>query len=202
MIAIVEYGVGNVFSLSCSLDKIGAEAIITSDKAVLQKADRIILPGVGAFGDAAKKLEESGLSDYIAEAAGNGKPILGICVGMQLLFEKSYEYGEHKGLGLIKGTIRPIAENVPNNYKVPHMGWNALQIKKPSELFKYINNGDYVYFVHSYYAAECDDSVTAITEYGAPITASVENGNVYGCQFHPEISGETGLNVLKAFCQL
>lgn len=202
MIAIVEYGVGNVFSLSCSLDKIGAEAIITSDKAVLQKADRIILPGVGAFGDAAKKLEESGLSDYIAEAAGNGKPILGICVGMQLLFEKSYEYGEHKGLGLIKGTIHPIAESVPSNYKVPHMGWNALQIKKPSELFKYINNGDYVYFVHSYYAAECDDSVTAITEYGAPITASVENGNVYGCQFHPEISGETGLNVLKAFRQL
>lgn len=202
MVAIIEYGVGNLFSVKSSLNKIGAKAVVTSDINVLEKADRIILPGVGAFGDAADKLAKSGLTDYIIETARNGKPMLGICVGMQLLFEKSYEYGEHDGLGLIKGAVRPIADSVPKNYKIPHMGWNSLQLKKQSKLFEYINDGDFVYFVHSYCASECDDAVSSVTEYGAPIVASVESGSVYGCQFHPEISGEAGLNILKAFCRL
>ena len=200
MIAIVDYGVGNLFSLKSSLDMIGAEAFVTGDAEEIKKAEKIILPGVGAFGDAANKLRETGLFEVIKEEAKNGKPIMGICLGMQMLFEKSYEYGEHEGLGLIKGEIRPIEEVIPKNLKVPHIGWNALKFTGESKLFKYIKDGDFVYFVHSYYGAECD-SVIAVSDYGAPLTAAVENGNVSGCQFHPEKSGEVGLKILKAFCE-
>ena len=200
MIAIVDYGVGNLFSLKSSLDMIGAEAFVTGDAEEIKKAEKIILPGVGAFGDAANKLRETGLFEVIKEEAKNGKPIMGICLGMQMLFEKSYEYGEHEGLGLIKGEIRPIEEVIPKNLKVPHIGWNALKFTGESKLFKYIKDGDFVYFVHSYYGAECD-SVIAVIDYGAPLTAAVEKGNVSGCQFHPEKSGEVGLKILKAFCE-
>ena len=200
MIAIVDYGVGNLFSLKSSLDMIGAEAFVTGDAEEIKKAEKIILPGVGAFGDAANKLRETGLFEVIKEEAKNGKPIMGICLGMQMLFEKSYEYGEHEGLGLIKGEIRPIEEVIPKNLKVPHIGWNALKFTGESKLFKYIKDGDFVYFVHSYYGAECD-SVIAVSDYGAPLTAAVEKGNVSGCQFHPEKSGEVGLKILKAFCE-
>ncbi len=200
MIAIVDYKVGNLFSLKSSLDKIGAEALVTGDKEEIKKADKIILPGVGAFSDAAYKLKETGLFDLLKEEAAKGKPIMGICLGMQLLFEKSYEYGEHEGLGLIKGEVRPIEEVIPEGLKIPHIGWNALSIKKDSKLFKCIKDGDFVYFVHSYYGANCD-SVIAESEYGAFLTAAVEKGNVSGCQFHPEKSGEVGLNILRAFCE-
>lgn len=202
MVAIIEYGVGNLFSLKSSLDKIGVDSIVTGDKKEISNADRIILPGVGAFGDAADKLRESGLFDFIKEQASTGKPIMGICLGMQLLFDKSYEYGEHNGLGLIKGEIRPISEVIPSDFKIPHIGWNALNFKKDSKIFKYINDGDFVYFVHSFYGANCDESVSAVSEYGTFLTASVESENIYGCQFHPEKSGDTGLNILKAFCEL
>lgn len=203
MIAIVDYGVGNLFSLVSSFSAIGEDAVATSDVELIKKADKIVLPGVGAFEDASKKLFESGLADVVIEQAKSGKPLLGICLGMQLLFEKSFEYGEHKGLGLIKGQIRPIAEVIPKGFKIPHIGWNALNFKKKdSKLFKNISDGDYVYFVHSYYATDCDESVNATAEYGANLTASVESGNVYGCQFHPEKSGTVGLNILKAFCQM
>lgn len=200
MIAIIDYKVGNLFSLKSSLDKIGAEAIVTGDKEEIKKADKIILPGVGAFSDAARKLKESGLFELLIEEAKRGKPIMGICLGMQLLFERSYEYGVHEGLGLIKGEVRPIEEVIPKGLKVPHIGWNALSIKKDSKLFKYIKDGDFVYFVHSYYGAKCD-SVIAESEYGAFLTAAVEKGNVSGCQFHPEKSGVVGLNILRAFCE-
>ncbi|MBR2449005.1 MAG: imidazole glycerol phosphate synthase subunit HisH [Clostridia bacterium] len=203
MIAIVDYGVGNLFSLVSSFKAIGIDAVATSDKEIIKKADKIILPGVGAFGDAAEKLFSSGLADLVVEQAKSGKPLLGICLGMQLLFEKSFEYGEHKGLSLIKGEIRPIAEVIPNDYKIPHIGWNALKFKNPkNEIFKYLNDGDFVYFVHSFYGANCSDSVIATAEYGAYLTAAVAKGNVYGCQFHPEKSGEVGLKILKAFCEL
>ncbi len=203
MIAIVDYGVGNLFSLVSSFSAIGEDAIATSDVELIKKADKIVLPGVGAFEDASKKLFNSGLAEVVIEQVKKGKPLLGICLGMQLLFEKSFEYGKHKGLGLIKGQIRPIEEVIPNGYKIPHIGWNALNfVKKDSKLFKNINDGDYVYFVHSYYATDCDESVSATAEYGAMLTASVESGNVYGCQFHPEKSGTVGLNILKAFCQM
>ena len=203
MVAIVDYGVGNLFSLVSSFSAIGEDAVATSDKEIIRKADKRVLPGVGAFEDASKKLFESGLADLVIEQAKSGKPLLGICLGMQLLFEKSFEYGEHKGLGLIKGQIRPISDVIPKGYKIPHIGWNALNFKKKdSKLFKNINDGDYVYFVHSYYGADCEESVNATSEYGAPLTASVESGNIYGCQFHPEKSGEVGLNILKAFCQM
>ena len=203
MIAIVDYGVGNFFSLVSSFKAIGIDAVATSDKEIIKKADKIILPGVGAFGDAAEKLFSSGLADLVVEQAKLGKPLLGICLGMQLLFEKSFEYGEHKGLSLIKGEIRPIAEVIPNDYKIPHIGWNALKFKNPkNEIFKYLNDGDFVYFVHSFYGANCSDSVIATAEYGAYLTAAVAKGNVYGCQFHPEKSGEVGLKILKAFCEL
>lgn len=203
MIAIADYGVGNLFSLKSSFEYIGEKTIVTSDKGQIKSADRIILPGVGAFGDAAEKLFESGLGELIIEEARNGKPIMGICLGMQLLFDKSYEYGEHKGLGLIKGEIRPIAEVVPRKYKIPHIGWNKLHFtKEKSRLFRYINEGDYVYFVHSYYGTGCKDSLLATTEYGAELTAAVGKKNVFGCQFHPEKSGDTGLKILKAFAEI
>lgn len=201
MVAIVDYGVGNLFSLGRSLEKIGARARVTGDAEEIAAADRIILPGVGAFADAAKKLEGSGLDKVITECAKSGTPILGICLGMQLLFDKSLEFGEHKGLGLIHGEIRPIAETVPEGTKIPHIGWNSLNIKRVSPIFKYIKNGDFVYFVHSFYAAECEDNVIADTDYGAPLTAAVAAGNVFGCQFHPEKSGDVGLAILKAFAE-
>ena len=201
MVAIVDYGVGNLFSLTSSLKFIGADVVVTSDAETLKKADRIILPGVGAFGDAAKKLRNSGLDKVIVKEAERGKYLMGICLGMQLLLEKGFEYGEHEGLGLIKGEIRPIADVVPKSLKIPHMGWNALKFEgEKSPIFKHINEGDQVYFVHSFYATKCD-SVIATAEYGAPLTAAVGNKNVFGCQFHPEKSGKVGLNILRAFCK-
>ena len=202
MIAIVDYGVGNLFSLKCSLDAIGAEAVVTGDAAVLRNAGKIILPGVGAFEDAARKLQSTGLDTVIKEEAAAGKPILGICLGMQLLFEKSYEFGEHQGLGLIPGSVVPMAGFIPAKLKIPHIGWNALRFQKSSPLFRFIREGDHVYFVHSYFAAHCDEFVIADTEYGQYLTAAVQNKNVFGCQFHPEKSGTVGLNILKAFAQL
>lgn len=202
MIAIIDYGVGNLFSLRSSFAAIGEEAVVTSDPDVIRGADRLILPGVGAFGDAVKKLCDSGMADILRREAARAKPIMGICLGMQLLFDTSYEYGEHEGLGLIPGSVRPIADVIDPSLKIPHIGWNPLRMKKPSRLFRYIKDGDCVYFVHSYYAAECEDFTTATAEYGAELTASVENGNVYGCQFHPEKSGEVGLNILRAFCEI
>lgn len=202
MIAIIDYGVGNLFSLKSSFAAIGQEAVVTSDPAVIEAADRVILPGVGAFGDAAQKLRQSGMAQVVKDQAAKGKPIMGICLGMQLLFDKSCEYGEHEGLGLIHGNIRPISEIIKRGLKIPHIGWNALIMKKQSALFKYLGEGDCVYFVHSYYAADCDENTTATAEYSAELTASVENGNVFGCQFHPEKSGEVGLNILRAFCEI
>jgi len=202
MIAIIDYGVGNLFSLSSSFKAIGADTVITGDAEVIKKADKLILPGVGAFGDAAKKLRDSGLDTIIKEEVKNGKPLLGICLGMQLLFEKSYEYGEHEGLGLIKGSVVGMQNRIPENLKIPHIGWNALKFENPSPLFKYINEGDCVYFVHSFYAENCKESLIATAEYGKIITAAVQNGNVFGCQFHPEKSGNVGLNILKAFCEM
>lgn len=202
MVAIIDYGVGNLFSLKSSFGAIGAEVVVTSDPEVLKKADRLLLPGVGAFGDAINKLNESGLKEVVISEAKGGKPILGICLGMQLLFEKSFEYGEHEGLGLIDGNIKPIADVINPELKVPHIGWNALDICKSSPIFKYINSGDCVYFVHSFYAADCSDSVIATAEYSAPLTAAVAKGNVFGCQFHPEKSGEVGLNILRAFLEV
>ena len=202
MVAIIDYGVGNLFSLKSSLREIGAEAVVTSDEKVIAEADRIILPGVGAFEDAARKLRESGMAEVVKREAAAGKPMMGICLGMQLMFDVGYEYGVHEGLGLIKGSVRPTADVIPEGYKIPHIGWNLLKFKRKSPLFKYIKEDDYVYFVHSYYAAECDESVIAVTEYGAELTAAVANGNVYGCQFHPEKSGEVGMKILKAFMEL
>ncbi len=201
MVAIVDYGVGNLFSLSASFAKIGREAQVTSDAEVIKRASHILLPGVGAFEDAAKKLKASGLSEIVCEEAKRGKPILGICLGMQLLFEKSYEYGEHEGLGLIPGEICAIADVIPDNLKIPHIGWNALRITNESPIFGKIKSGDHVYFVHSYYAKTDEKWVSATSEYGAELTAAVRRGNIYGCQFHPEKSGETGLKILSAFCE-
>lgn len=201
MIAIIDYGVGNLFSLTSSFAAIGAEAIATNDPDVIRAADRLILPGVGAFEDAAKKLFASGMAALVTEEAKRGKPIMGICLGMQLLFEKSYEYGEHEGLGLLSGAVRPIADVIPTDYKIPHIGWNALTLTRPnSPIFRYLKNGDHVYFVHSYYATDCADSVIATAEYGAPLTAAVQKDNIFGCQFHPEKSGKVGLDILRAFC--
>ncbi len=202
MLAIVDYGVGNLFSLKCSLDAIGVDSVVTSEKEVLEKAERIILPGVGAFEDAAEKLRKSGLDKTVISQARKGKPVMGICLGMQLLFEKSFEYGEHNGLGLIKGNIVPITDVIPKDYKTPHIGWNALKFRNgKSPLFKYINENDCVYFVHSFYAAQCSENIISVSEYGAELTAAVADKNIYGCQFHPEKSGTVGLNILKAFCE-
>lgn len=202
MIAIVDYGVGNLFSIKCSFAAIGVDAIITQDPEDIRKADKILLPGVGAFEDASVKIRESGMADVIISEVNKGKPILGICLGMQLLFEKSYEYGEYFGLGLLKGTIRSLSDIIEPGYKIPHIGWNALIFKKDNPLFTYIKDGDCVYFVHSYFASECEDSLIAECEYSVPVTAAVSKGNIYGCQFHPEKSGMVGLNILKAFCEV
>ncbi|MBR4728227.1 MAG: imidazole glycerol phosphate synthase subunit HisH [Clostridia bacterium] len=201
MIAIIDYGVGNLFSLQSSFAALGVQAVATRDAAVIRSADRLILPGVGAFADAAEKLRATGMDTLVCDAAAAGKPLLGICLGMQLLFDTSYEYGVHKGLGLLRGSIRPIADVIPAGLKIPQIGWNALQIQKETPLFKYISNGDHVYFVHSYYAADCGDALAATVEYGAPLTAAVADGNVFGCQFHPEKSGDVGLSILRAFCE-
>ena len=201
MIAVIDYGVGNLFSLVSSLKAVGADAVVTGDADVIKKADKLILPGVGAFGDAAQKLRDSGLFDVIISEAKNGKPLMGICLGMQLLFEKSYEYGNHEGLGLIKGSVVPMLGSLPENLKIPQIGWNALLFKNETPIFKYINDGDCVYFVHSFYAETDSENLIATTEYGKEITAAVQSGNVYGCQFHPEKSGKVGLNILKAFCE-
>ena len=202
MIAIIDYGVGNLFSLSSSLKAVGADVIVTGDKDIIKKADKLILPGVGAFKDAADKLFSSGLAEVVVDEVKNGKPLMGICLGMQMLFEKSFEYGEYEGLGLLKGNVVSMQGRIPSELSIPHIGWNALSFKKNSPLFKYINEGDCVYFVHSYFACDCDESVAATTEYGAEITAYVEKGNIFGCQFHPEKSGEVGLKILKAFCEM
>jgi len=205
MLAVVDYGVGNLFSLKSSLRAVNVDAVVTSDEVTLAHADGIILPGVGAFADAAEKLRCSGMADVVQREVDAGKPLMGICLGMQLLFERSLEYGNHAGLGLLRGTVRPLSGHVPKTYKIPQIGWNHLTMTergKTSPIFKDIKEGSYVYFVHSFYAADCEDSVLANTEYGAPVTAAVGHENVYGCQFHPEKSGETGLRILKAFAEV
>ena len=200
MIGIIDYGVGNLFSLCSSCKAIGQDAFVSGDAAELEKADRLILPGVGAFADAAKKLRSTGMAEFVRSQAFAGKPLLGICLGMQLLFEKSYEYGCHEGLGLLEGQVVPMEGKLPPELKIPHMGWNALEVKGGT-LLKGLD-GQYVYFVHSFFAENCDDSLAAVTEYGIPITAAVEKGNIYGCQFHPEKSGSVGLNILRKFAEV
>ena len=202
MIAIIDYGCGNLFSLSSSLESLGIECKITSDKTEIENADKIILPGVGAFADAAKKLKDSGLGELVCESAAKGKPILGICLGMQMLFEKSFEYGAHMGLGLIKGYVGPLEGQLPAGLKIPHMGWNKLNLAKADPIFKYTQPGDYMYFVHSFYARNCVENTLAFAEYGVAVPAIVKSGNVYGMQFHPEKSGAKGLALLKAFSEI
>ena len=201
MISIIDYGVGNLFSLSHSVFAVGFEAEVTGDADRILRADHVLLPGVGAFGDAADKLRETGLDRVVLEAAGRGTPIMGMCLGMQLLFEKSYEFGEHAGLGLIPGAVRPIAEVIPADCKIPHIGWNALEIARPHPILRDVRPGDCVYFVHSFHGVGCAESTLATTEYGAPLTAAVARGSVCGCQFHPEKSGGVGLGILRAFCE-
>ncbi|MEG1612908.1 MAG: imidazole glycerol phosphate synthase subunit HisH [Clostridia bacterium] len=202
MIAIIDYGVGNLFSLKSSLRYLGVESIVTGDVTEIKRADKIILPGVGAFADAIKKLKECGLDKLIVEEVATGKPLLGICLGMQMLFDKSYEYGVHVGLGLIKGEVCPLTAEIVGDLKIPQIGWNSLNIVKDSPILKYVNNGEYVYYVHSYYATNCAQSTTATSEYGIEVTGAVQCGNVFGTQFHPEKSGDTGLRILKAFSEL
>ena len=203
MIAIIDYGVGNLFSLSSSLRSIGAEAVVTPDPDTIRRADRIILPGVGAFADAAEKLRATGLDQVLLEEVACGKPVMGICLGMQMLFEESHEYGIHKGLGLIPGRVIPMAGYIPAELKVPHIGWNPLIVKGDKHpLLRYVEEGDCVYFVHSYFATDCTEAVIATAEYGRELTAAVARGNVMGCQFHPEKSGKVGLSILKAFCEI
>ena len=202
MIAIVDYGVGNLFSLRSSLRTLGQDAVVTGDADEIRRADRVILPGVGAFGDAADKLRETGLDQTVLEIARDGKPLMGICLGMQLLFEKGFEFGEHDGLGLLKGQIVPMQGTIPAGLKIPQMGWNALIVRRPHPLLRDIREGDCVYFVHSDYAAGCEDSLVATCDYGRELTAMAAKDNVMGCQFHPEKSGPVGLSILKAFCEV
>ncbi len=205
MIAIIDYGVGNLYSLKSSFDFLGIPTLVTQKEEEILNCEKIILPGVGAFCDAAESLKNCGMDRVVKEEAARGKPMMGICLGMQMLFDKSFEYGEYEGLGLISGNVRPIADVIPKNLKIPHIGWNALHFPKEKEkspIFKYVNEGDCVYFVHSFYAADCEKDVIATSEYGAELTAAVGKGNIYGCQFHPEKSGEVGLKILKAFSEL
>ena len=202
MTAIVDYGVGNLFSLRSSLAAIGEEAEVTGDARRIAAAERVILPGVGAFADARRKLAETGMDDAVLTAAKSGKPLLGICLGMQLLFERSHEYGEHAGLGLLRGEVVGMAGRIPAGLPIPHIGWNALDILRLGGILKHVKGGDCVYFVHSYCAVGCDESLTATAEYGMAVTAAVSLGNVHGCQFHPEKSGRVGLSILRAFCEL
>jgi glutamine amidotransferase len=201
MIVIIDYGVGNLFSLCSSFAFIGKEAVVSSDPQVIASAERIILPGVGAFEDAIKKLKDSGLDKVLLEQAEKGKPIMGICLGMQMLFEESHEYGVHKGLGLIPGRVVPMQGIIDDTLKIPHIGWNELHLSEEKHpIFRYIENGDHVYFVHSYFGSDCEQNVIATTSYDKELTAAVAKGNVCGCQFHPEKSGEVGLNILRGFC--
>ena len=202
MIAIVDYGVGNLFSLCSSLRFLGLESCVSADPAVLRAVDKLILPGVGAFGDAAEKLRKSGLDRVVLEEAGRGKPLLGICLGMQLLFETSEEYGLHQGLGLLRGRVVGMEGRLPETLKIPHIGWNALHITRPSPLLREIREGECVYFVHSFYAEDCGDSLIATAEYGRELTAAVQKENVMGCQIHPEKSGDVGLRILRAFSEV
>lgn len=202
MVAIIDYGVGNLFSLRSSFAAIGEQAEVTGDAARIAQADRVILPGVGAFADAYAKLCESGMDEAVRRAVKSGKPVMGICLGMQLLFERSYEYGEHPGLGLLEGEVVGMEGRLPGGLAIPHIGWNALRIKRPGGVLKYVEEGDCVYFVHSYYAENCAASLTATAEYGLELTAAVQRENLYGCQFHPEKSGKVGLGILLAFCEL
>ena len=201
MIAIVDYGVGNLFSLCSSFEAIGADTVVTSDPEVIKAADKILLPGVGAFEDAREKLRASGLDKVVCEAARGGKKLMGICLGMQMLFERSYEYGEHEGLGLLRGSVVGMEGRLPKELKIPQIGWNSLNIKAEHPIFKYVKEGDFVYFVHSYYADGCEDSLLASCEYGREICAAVAKGNVCGTQFHPEKSGDVGLSILRAFAE-
>jgi len=201
MIAIIDYGVGNLFSLSGSLAHIGVQTIVTDKPEEIDAAEKVILPGVGAFGDAMDKLNEHNLVPVLNRQVERGKPLLGICLGMQLLFECGYEYGEHKGLGYLKGSVCPLTPDIPENLKVPHMGWNSLRFVKPEDvLLSGIRESDYVYYVHSFYAKGCEDSLVAGSDYGAFVPGIVHKGNVYGTQFHPEKSGAVGLRILNAFC--
>ena len=202
MIGIIDYGVGNLFSLRSSLNQLGIESVITSQQEVLQQCSHIILPGVGAFGDAAQKLRTSGLDRFVCEQAALGKPLLGICLGMQLLFEKSYEYGEHSGLGLIKGEVVGMQGKLPENLRIPHIGWNALRMRRECPILKYTKEGDFVYFVHSFYVDGSNESAAATAEYGIQVCATVAKDNGFGCQFHPEKSGDVGLAILKAFSEV
>lgn len=202
MIAIIDYGVGNLFSLKSSFAAIGQEAVVTGDAAKIADAERVILPGVGAFADAYEKLCRNGMDEAVRRAVASGKPVMGICLGMQLLFERSFEYGEYPGLGLLKGEVVGMEGRIGPGLPIPHIGWNALKIFRSGGVLKYVNEGDCVYFVHSFYADKCRDSVTATTEYGIDLTASVQRDNLYGCQFHPEKSGKVGLSILRAFCEL
>ena len=203
MIAIIDYGVGNLFSLKSSFAMIGQDVVVTGDKQVIADADRLILPGVGAFGDARCKLAETGLDEALLAQAKSGKMIMGICLGMQMLFDKSFEYGEHAGLSLIPGEVVDMTPRIRKDLKVPHIGWNALEIRQADHpLFKYVRSGDCVYFVHSYFADKCGENTIATSEYDIPLTAAVAKDNVIGCQFHPEKSGRVGLNLLKAFCEM
>lgn len=197
MIAIIDYGVGNLNSIQNALEKLGHESMITHKSEDLYAADGIILPGVGAFNDAIKSLKATGLVEDIVKCVEDGKPLLGICLGMQLLYEKSYEDGEWEGLGILKGNVVKFDESL----KVPHMGWNNLTFKREDPILKYIKQDDYIYFVHSYYVDTLEDAI-AYTEYGVQVPAIVGKGSVYGMQFHPEKSGEVGLNLLKAFGEL
>ena len=202
MIAILDYGVGNLFSLRFSLSCLGLESKLTADPGELRAADRIILPGVGAFGDAMDKLKDTGLVPLIREESQK-KPLLGICLGMQLLFDESCEYGRHEGLGFVPGKIASLAEDLEDKrLKVPHIGWNALRIVRDDPLFKYVRDGEYVYYVHSFYGRDCAESTLATSEYGLTVTGVVRRGLVWGTQFHPEKSGDTGLRLLRAFGEL
>lgn len=201
MIAIVDYGVGNLFSLQSSFEKIGAKVVVSSDEKQINNAEKIILPGVGAFEDAIKKLTQTGMAEVLKEQVKKGKFVMGICLGMQLLFEKSYEYGCHDGLGLLKGKVVPLKDDINPLLKVPHIGWNGLQFTRPHFLLEHIKEGDCTYFVHSYHAVDCLDSLVATTEYDKQITAMVAKENILGCQFHPEKSGDVGLNILRAFVE-
>ena len=204
MIAVIDYGVGNVFSLCRSLEAIGQTPVVTGDPDELRKADKLFLPGVGAFADAAAKLRETGLDAVVKEEAARGKPLMGICLGMQLLFEESYEFGQWQGLGLIPGRVVGMEGTIPTDLKIPHIGWNRLlfpEDKPRHPLLQTVKDGDCVYFVHSFYATDCDDAVIASAEYGKVLTAAVAKDNVIGCQFHPEKSGSVGLNILRTFCE-
>ena len=201
MIAVIDYGVGNLYSLSHSLTHLNIENVVTRDRGIIEKADKLILPGVGAFGDARKKLDDTGLTNVIIDRAKSGTPLMGICLGMQMLFDKSYEYGEHEGLHLIPGEVCPMEKDLTRPLKVPHIGWNRLHIVRPCLLTKYISEGDSVYYVHSYYAKNVGEHLSASSEYDVEVPGVVVNGNVYGTQFHPEKSGEIGLRILKAFAE-